>query len=312
MQQQHEGSIEHGGNNTQHSHKDTANSSPPTQQGKNNNVVEDGEDTTTTNINTDGEGDHELKRRESMEQFMRINSERVVLNVGGRIFETYVQTLMKLPDSLLGVMFSDRNRKMRKPDPGGVYFFDRNPSIFEVILEFYRTDKINMPPGITKRMMKDEFDFWMIDTDILSRDESFGFKLAQNSLRKARKKMEGNLDVLKKFIITSTENAAADGQQYLIMEFKPIHQDFYSFLSNFSHRELLLHDLLGMGLDVSFSGVNSGLGHSYILNIVLWDRFTTQKVEDSLSACKKILAELRMGVEVKTEKTEHIISIHGT
>lgn len=55
------------------------------------------------------------------------------------------------------------------------------------------------------------------------------------------------------------------GMQSLTIEFKPGHQqDFYSFLSNISHRELLLHDLLAQDLDVSFSDMTSAQGHSCI------------------------------------------------
>jgi hypothetical protein len=48
-------------------------------------------------------------------------SERVILNVGGTRFETHVNTLTTIPDSLLGAMFSDRNAYLRKPDSMGEY-----------------------------------------------------------------------------------------------------------------------------------------------------------------------------------------------
>ena len=51
--------------------------------------------------------------------------ERVILNVGGKRFETYVSTLKSYPDTLLGAMFSDRNRDLRRPDSREEYFFDR-------------------------------------------------------------------------------------------------------------------------------------------------------------------------------------------
>lgn len=55
------------------------------------------------------------------------------MNVGGRRFETYVETLARYPDTLLGVMFSDRNKNMRKPDAHGEYFFDRDPDTFAAV-----------------------------------------------------------------------------------------------------------------------------------------------------------------------------------
>src|SRR5687768_6482983 len=44
------------------------------------------------------------------------SGERVVLNIGGTRFETFVSTLTKYPNSLLGAMFHPRNSHLRKPD----------------------------------------------------------------------------------------------------------------------------------------------------------------------------------------------------
>ncbi|KAI9141935.1 BTB/POZ protein [Paraphysoderma sedebokerense] len=67
------------------------------------------------------------------------NEERVILNVGGIKYETFVSTLLKYPDSLLGTMFNERNRQLAKPDAKNEYFFDRNGQIFTVVLDFYRS-----------------------------------------------------------------------------------------------------------------------------------------------------------------------------
>ena len=50
---------------------------------------------------------------------------RIVLNVGGRRFETALSTVAAFPESLLGVMFSRRNAAMVRPDAHGEYFIDR-------------------------------------------------------------------------------------------------------------------------------------------------------------------------------------------
>eukprot|EP00274_Cyanoptyche_gloeocystis_P001868 CAMPEP_0196653678 /NCGR_PEP_ID=MMETSP1086-20130531/3328_1 /TAXON_ID=77921 /ORGANISM="Cyanoptyche gloeocystis , Strain SAG4.97" /LENGTH=95 /DNA_ID=CAMNT_0041984993 /DNA_START=142 /DNA_END=429 /DNA_ORIENTATION=- len=62
---------------------------------------------------------------------------RVSLNVGGQQFETTMNSIMKYPDSLLGVMFSDRNMKSFRKDHHST-FFDRNGRMFEIVLEFVR------------------------------------------------------------------------------------------------------------------------------------------------------------------------------
>ena len=52
--------------------------------------------------------------------------QRVVLNVGGRIFETFTSTLANLPGSLLEVMFNSRNASMlKKKKNEDFFFFDR-------------------------------------------------------------------------------------------------------------------------------------------------------------------------------------------
>jgi hypothetical protein len=99
--------------------------------------------------------------------------DRIKINVGGRIFETYVSTLRKYPHTLLGTMLHPRNAHMLgnrnktapdgKPLPDTELFFDRNPRMFEVILDFYRTSTINRPPDVSWEMLQEELSFFQID-----------------------------------------------------------------------------------------------------------------------------------------------------
>lgn len=99
------------------------------------------------------------------------DDDRIKINVGGRIFETYVSTLRKYPHTLLGTMLHPRNAHMLngkvspdgKPSPDTELFFDRNPRMFEVILDFYRTSTINRPPDVTWEMLQEELSFFQID-----------------------------------------------------------------------------------------------------------------------------------------------------
>lgn len=63
--------------------------------------------------------------------------ERVILNVGGKRFITYKETLQRYPDTLLGRMFSS-SAVMAHPDCNGEYFFDRNARFFSFILNWYQ------------------------------------------------------------------------------------------------------------------------------------------------------------------------------
>jgi len=105
------------------------------------------------------------------------NDERLKLNIGGKKYETYRSTFAKYPDTLLATMFSSRNRSLLKPDDKGEYFFDRNPKIFEIILEFYRTGRLMFNParGITKEAILEEFDFFQINITEDDVDFCMGF-----------------------------------------------------------------------------------------------------------------------------------------
>lgn len=82
----------------------------------------------------------------AMSQLHRPGSDRVVLNVGGRRFVTFLSTLRQFPDTLLGTMFAEDNMPMAKAIEPQEYFFDRNSDTFGIILEFYRNGgKIFLP-----------------------------------------------------------------------------------------------------------------------------------------------------------------------
>ncbi|KAG9299945.1 hypothetical protein G9A89_009673 [Geosiphon pyriformis] len=89
--------------------------------------------------------------------FEHVKSEIVVLNVGGIKYETYRSTLTHYPDTLLGTMFSDRNRHLNRPTnaTSNEYFIDRDGHLFRYILQFYRTgtiyplDPANSEPSMT-------------------------------------------------------------------------------------------------------------------------------------------------------------------
>jgi len=48
---------------------------------------------------------------------------RVVLNVGGKRFETLIDTLQKYPDTMLGAMFSPRGMTIAVADQNGEVFY---------------------------------------------------------------------------------------------------------------------------------------------------------------------------------------------
>ncbi|CAG8453691.1 1015_t:CDS:2 [Paraglomus brasilianum] len=96
-----------------------------------------------------------------------VNSEeRIVLNVGGMKYETYRSTLLSLPTSLLGTMFSLRNSMLLHPTNNNEYFFDRNGRAFHYIIEYYRTGRLRYPPPkyslVSCEELETELDFFQI------------------------------------------------------------------------------------------------------------------------------------------------------
>ncbi len=54
---------------------------------------------------------------------------------------------------------------MAKKDSKGEYFFDRNPDIFDRIMEFYRTNVLQIPKTMSMDALKAELEFFGIDVD---------------------------------------------------------------------------------------------------------------------------------------------------
>ncbi|CAG8640534.1 42187_t:CDS:2, partial [Gigaspora margarita] len=94
--------------------------------------------------------------------------EKIILNVGGKKYETFRSILTAQQDTLLGVMFQDRNKCLSHPTNGNEYFIDRNSEIFDYIIEFYRTGKILWPiefeksSKITFKQLEEELDYFQI------------------------------------------------------------------------------------------------------------------------------------------------------
>lgn len=75
------------------------------------------------------------------DKIKRINEsqrKRIILNIGGRKFETSVSTLMVKPHSVLAKMISPGGVKPYSVDNVYMYFIDRNPQNFNYLLDYLR------------------------------------------------------------------------------------------------------------------------------------------------------------------------------
>jgi hypothetical protein len=88
-----------------------------------------------------------------------VNNKRLMINVGGTRFETYASTLKLIPESRLANL-TETNSDY---DPiKNEYFFDRDPSSFLAILNFYRTGSLHAPMDLCGNVFHQELNFWGI------------------------------------------------------------------------------------------------------------------------------------------------------
>lgn len=88
----------------------------------------------------------------------------VELNVGGTIFSTTFKTLSTIPDTKLCSL----KKNIALHNSPTQFFFDRNPEIFNSILDLYRTGELHFPSNFCGATIRNELDFWEIDKKHLS------------------------------------------------------------------------------------------------------------------------------------------------
>ncbi|XP_064178174.1 potassium voltage-gated channel subfamily C member 1-like isoform X5 [Anguilla rostrata] len=95
-------------------------------------------------------------------------SEKIVINCGGVRHETYRSTLKTLPGTRLSWLTEPDAFNNFDYDPkNDEFFFDRHPSVFSFILNYYRTGKLHCPNDVCGPLFEEELAFWGIDeTDV--------------------------------------------------------------------------------------------------------------------------------------------------
>jgi hypothetical protein len=181
------------------------------------------------------------------------------LNVGGTIFETWASTLAKYPKTLLGAMFSNRNEEM--VDKNEV-FFDRDPRVFEIILNYYRTGRIIRTSWVPIELLTEELLFWSMDipqdqhhhrlsVELLKLEYKNQIFDAKEYRKIARHKLlsehHGMLVKILKFIGTQIEKSATLGHNSCdIVFYSPLHyndstpRELFDVISKNEIRELIV------------------------------------------------------------------------
>ena len=92
-----------------------------------------------------------------------VAKDRVIINVGGIRHETYLSTLKVVPDSRLAWIAENASKQAEYDPENNEYFFDRHPSVFASILNYYRTGKLHCPSDVCGPLFEEELTFWGID-----------------------------------------------------------------------------------------------------------------------------------------------------
>ncbi|XP_029656560.1 potassium voltage-gated channel subfamily A member 10-like [Octopus sinensis] len=99
-------------------------------------------------------------------QDIQINNQRIVVNVSGLRFETYIKTLETFPNTLLG---SSNTRMKFYDEEKNELFFNRSRSCFEHILYYYQSGgTIRYPPNIPIEIFIEEIEFFCLNPELIS------------------------------------------------------------------------------------------------------------------------------------------------
>lgn len=83
----------------------------------------------------------------------------VKFNIRGTRFETIKDTLQKTPGTVLYDLDSLNNAY---DDVNKEYFFDRDPEVFNIILNYFNHGKLHVPKNICGALLREELKFWSV------------------------------------------------------------------------------------------------------------------------------------------------------
>jgi hypothetical protein len=118
-------------------------------------------------------------------QFDKLDfSKKILLDIGGKIFATSQTTLTNGKSHFFTAMFS--GKYSTKPNSDGTYFIDRNPTIFQLILDYLRGEEIyirEMNPKDKKQLLRDAqyFQIHDLEENMTSVSTNFVWTNGQNA-----------------------------------------------------------------------------------------------------------------------------------
>ncbi|XP_060067388.1 potassium voltage-gated channel protein Shaw-like [Ylistrum balloti] len=113
--------------------------------------------------------------------------ETIKINLRGTVFTTSCKVLQNYPDTKLASLTDQSENYNTERDE---YFFDRNPSGFHNILDFYVTGKLHISCTVCADSFRQELHFWGIPTKFISK-----------CCWKAFYQLDEDMDVLEKILV---------------------------------------------------------------------------------------------------------------
>jgi len=114
-----------------------------------------------------------LSEDENSEEYNKTShpeeNKRVVINVGGFKHEVLWQTLNRFPETKLGRLKKNLNTEYLNNlcddfDAEKLeFFYDRDPTLFNSILNYYREGKLHIIDNMCPNLLQSELDYWEID-----------------------------------------------------------------------------------------------------------------------------------------------------
>lgn len=96
-------------------------------------------------------------------------AEPVIINIGGKKYETFEHTLNQFPNTLLG---NPEKRKRYFDEKNNEYFFDRHRSSFTAILYYYQSGGLlERPLHVPNDIFLEEINFFQLTDDIQKENE---------------------------------------------------------------------------------------------------------------------------------------------
>lgn len=128
----------------------------------------------------------------------------VLLDIGGTLFRTKRSTLEKIPMTrLAGISTEDDEYD----EDTQTFYFDRNSSIFQNILDCYRTGQLHIPPNVCVDALQTELEFWDLPEHFIAScclAKYHDFKIKQKACRDFYNHLFTRFDVLEETLFESS------------------------------------------------------------------------------------------------------------